>query len=132
MKKDKSPQHLHERLRVLATNIECFTCEKSLDGYQITNRYLVDKLLNALLVYSHQMVWDIRRTSDFYKMTPDDVIATFLQYEEHKKDAKRLIATYGGSSSSNLALNSNMTVTCFPLRTALIRALIILDCLASR
>ena len=106
MKKDETPQHLHERLKVLAANIECFTCEKSLEGYQITNGYLVDKLLTALLVYSQQMVWDIRRTPDFYKMTPDDVIATFLQYEEHKKDAKRLLALHGGSTSSNLALKA--------------------------
>src|SRR3954463_9917229 len=33
--------------------------------------------------------------------------ATFLQYEEHLKDSKRLLATYGGPSS-NLALKSSL------------------------
>ena len=41
-------------------------------------------------------------------MTSDDVIANFLQYEEHKKESRRLIATYGGPSSSNLALKAKI------------------------
>src|ERR1041385_6903742 len=52
------------------------------------------------IMYSHQMVWELRRMPDFFKMTPDDVIATFLQYEEHLRESKRLIATYGGPSSN--------------------------------
>src|ERR1041385_3279383 len=52
MKKDEMPQQLHMRFRVLSAHVQSFTCEKSLDGYQITNRYLVDKMLNALMVYS--------------------------------------------------------------------------------
>ena len=107
MKKDETPQQLHMRLKVLSAHVQSFTCEKSLDGYQITNRYLVDKMLNALMVYSHQMVWELRRMPDFFKMTPDDVIATFLQYEEHLKESKRLLATYGGPSS-NLALKAKI------------------------
>src|SRR3954447_9779318 len=103
MKKDETPQKLHMRLKFLSAHVQSFTCEKSLDGYQITNRYLVDKMLNALLVYSPQMVWNLRRTPDFFKITPDDVIATFLQYEEHLKESKRLLVTYGGPSP-NLAL----------------------------
>src|SRR3954469_6462479 len=107
MKKDETPQQLHMRIKVLSAHVQSFTCEKSLDGYQITNRYLVDKMLNALLVYSPQMVWELRRTPDFFKMTPDDVIATFLQYEEHLKESKRLLATYGGPSS-NIALKARL------------------------
>src|ERR1041385_6699370 len=107
MKKDETPQQLHMRLKVLSAHVQSFTCEKSLDGYQITNRYLVDKMLNALMVYSHQMVWESRRMPDFFKMTSDDVIATFLQYEEHLKESKRLLATYGGPSS-NLALKARL------------------------
>ena len=95
------------RLKVLSAHVQSFTCEKTLDGYQITNRYLVDKMLNALLVYSPQMVWELRRMPDFFKMTPNDVIATFLQYEEHLKESKRLLATYG-SPSSNLALKARL------------------------
>src|ERR1041385_3795962 len=91
--------------KFFSAHVQSFTCEKSLDGYQITNRYLVDKMLNALMVYSHQMVWELRRMPDFFKMTLDDVIATFLQYEEHLKDSKRLLATYGGPSS-NLSLKA--------------------------
>src|ERR1041385_667868 len=105
MKKDEMPQQLHMRLKVLSAHVQSFTCEKSLDGYQITNRYLVDKMLNALMVYSRQMVWELMRMPDFFKMTPDDVIATFLQYEEHLKESKRLLATYCGPSS-NLALKA--------------------------
>ena len=108
MKKDETPQQLHMRLKVLAAHVHSFTCEKSKDGYQITNRYLVDKMLNALMVYSQQMVWELRRMPDFFTMTPDDVIATFLQYEEHLKESKRLLATYGGPSS-NLALKAKLT-----------------------
>src|SRR3954462_5507030 len=107
MKKDETPQQLHMRLKVLSAHVQSLTCEKSLDGYQITNRYLVDKMLNALLVYSPEMVWELRRTPDFFKMTPDDVIATFLQYEEHLKESKSLLATYGGPSS-NLALKARL------------------------
>src|SRR3954469_21555827 len=107
IKKDETPQQLHMRLKVLSTHVQSFTCEKSLDGYQITKRYLVDKMLNALMVYSRQMVWELRRMPDFLKMTPDDVIATFLQYEEHLKESKRLLATYGGPSS-NLALKARL------------------------
>src|SRR4051812_44420121 len=107
MKKDETPQQLHMRLKVLSAHVQSFTCENSLYGYQITNHYLVDKMLNSLLVYSPQMVWELRRTPDFFKMTPDDVIATFLQYEEHLKESKRLLATYGGPSS-NLALKARL------------------------
>src|SRR4051812_28065474 len=53
------------------------------------------------------MVWELRRMADFFKMTPNDVIATFLQYEEHLKEFKRLLATYGGPSS-NLALKARL------------------------
>src|SRR3954470_4411258 len=88
MKKDETPQQLHMHLNVLSAHVQSFTCDKSLDGYQITNRYLVDKMLNALMVYSHQMVWELRRMPDLFKMTPDDVIATFLQYEEHLKSSR--------------------------------------------
>src|SRR4051812_22545550 len=101
MKKDETPQQLHMRLKFLAAHVHSFTCEKSLDGYEIANRYLVDKMLNALMVYSHQMM------HDFFKMTLDDVIATFWQYEEHPKEPKRLLATYGGPSSS-LALKARL------------------------
>src|SRR3954470_2662249 len=94
-------------LKVLSAHVQSFTCEKSLDGYQITNHYLVDNMLNALMVYSHQMVWELRRMPDFFKMTPDDVISTFLQYEEHLQESKRLLATYGGPSS-NLALKARL------------------------
>src|SRR3954469_15077152 len=107
MKKDETPQQLHMRLEVLSAHVQSFICEKSLDGYQITNRYLVDKMLNALLVYSPQMVWELRRMPDFFKMIPNDVIATFLQYEEHLKESKRLLATYGGPSS-NIALKAKL------------------------
>src|ERR1041384_2588140 len=107
MKKDETPQQLHMRLKVLSAHVQSFTCEKSLDGYQITNRYLVDKMLNALMVYSNKMVWELRRMPDFFKMTPDDVIATFVQYEEHLKESKRLLTTYGGPSS-NLALKARL------------------------
>src|SRR3954464_12549493 len=64
-------------------------------------------MLNALMVYYHQMVWEWKHMTDFFKMTPDDVIATFLQYEEHLKESKRLLATYGGPSS-NLALKARL------------------------
>ena len=53
------------------------------------------------------MVWELRRMPDFFKMTPDDVIATLLQYEEHLKESKRLLATYGGPSS-NLSLKARL------------------------
>src|SRR4051812_26512822 len=53
------------------------------------------------------MVWELRRTPDFFKMAPDDVIATFLQYEEHLKESKKLLATYGGPSS-NIALKARL------------------------
>ena len=65
MKTDETPQQLHMRLKVLSAHVQSFTCEKSLDGYQITNHYLVDKLLNALLVYSNQMMWDLKHTQNF-------------------------------------------------------------------
>ena len=104
MKKDETSQQLHERLQALSAQINCFTCEKTLDGYNLTNRYLVEKLLTALVVYAPQMVWEIRRSPDLYKMTLDDVIATFLQYEEHKKESKRLMNLYGSPTSSNANL----------------------------
>src|SRR4051812_27472478 len=107
MKKDETPQQLHMRLKVLSAHVQSFTCEKSLDGYQITNYYLLNKMLNALMVYSHQMVWELRRMPDLFKMTPDDVISTFLQYEELLKESKRLLTMYGGPSS-NLALKARL------------------------
>src|SRR4051812_34505659 len=64
-------------------------------------------MLNSLMVYSHQLVWELRRMPKFFKMTPDDVIATFFQYEEHLKESKRLLSTYGGPSS-NLALKARL------------------------
>src|SRR3954463_11366598 len=54
MNKDEMPQQLHMRLKVLSAHVQSFTCENSLDGYQTTNRYLVDKMLNTLMLYSRQ------------------------------------------------------------------------------
>src|SRR4051812_27235610 len=67
MKKYEMPQQLHMRLKVLSAHVQSFTCEKTLDGYQITNWYLVEKMVNALLVYSSQMVWELRHTPEFFK-----------------------------------------------------------------
>ena len=47
MKKDEMPQILHVSLKTLSSHVHSFTCEKSLDGYQITNRYLVDKIFEC-------------------------------------------------------------------------------------
>ena len=48
----------------------------------MTKKFLVDKLLNALAPYHHQMVWDIRGKYGFKDMSPDDVISTFQFFEE--------------------------------------------------
>ena len=71
------------RLKVLSAYVQSPTCEKTLDGYEITNRYLVDKMLNALLAYSPQMAWELRRTPDFFKITLDDVIALIHAHSKY-------------------------------------------------
>ena len=70
-------------IKVLSVHFQSFTCEKTLDGYQITNWYLVDKMLNALLAYSPQMAWELRRTPDFFKITLDDVIALIHAHSKY-------------------------------------------------
>ena len=75
MEKGESPKQLLERLMNLTADIESCECDKTQDGFNLTMRFLVDKLLHALAPYHHQMVWDIHH--GFKEMTPDDIISTF-------------------------------------------------------
>ena len=107
MEKGENPKHLHERLMTLAAEIESYDCDKSQDGFNLSKRFLVDKLLNALAPYHHQMVWDIRIEHGFKDMSPDDVISTFQLFEESKANATRHLAMHGSSSpKTNLALKA--------------------------
>lgn len=51
---------------------------KSNDGFTITNRLLVEKLLTPHAPRYEDMVFHIRHEYGFPKMNPHDVIATFL------------------------------------------------------
>ena len=107
MEKGETPKHLLERLMTLAADIESYDCDKSQDGFNMTKKFLVDKLLNALAPYHHQMVWDIRGKYGFKDMSPDDVISTFQLFEESKANAIRHLAMHGVSSpKTNLALKA--------------------------
>ena len=67
----------------------------------------MDKLLDALAPYHHQMVWDIRQHHGFKEMTPDDTISTFQLLEKSKANATKHLAMHGSSTSKfNLALKA--------------------------
>src|SRR5215216_5049993 len=107
MEKGESPKQLLERLTTLTANIESCDCDKSQDGFNLTKRFLVDKLLHALAPYHHQMMWDIRQHHGFKEMTPDDIISTFQLFEELKANATKHLAMHGTSTSKiNLALKT--------------------------
>ena len=53
MEKGESPKKLLERLMTLTTDIESSECDKTQDGFNLTKRFLVDKLLHALAPYHH-------------------------------------------------------------------------------
>lgn len=80
MEKGESPKKLLERLMTLTANIESCECDKTQDGFNLTKRFLVDKLLHALAPYHHQMVWGIRKHHGFKEMTSGDIISTFQQF----------------------------------------------------
>jgi hypothetical protein len=107
MEKGESPKHLLERLMTLSADIESYDCDKTQDGFNLTKRFLVDKLLNALAPYHHQMVWDIRHQYGFKEMSPDDIISTFQLFEESKANATKHLAMHGTSTpKTNLALKA--------------------------
>jgi hypothetical protein len=107
MEKGESPMHLLERLMTLAADIESYDCDKTQDGFNLTKQFLVDKLLNALAPYHHQMVWDIRHHYGFKEMSPDDIISTFQLFEESKANATKHLAMHGTSRpKTNLALKA--------------------------
>ena len=107
MEKGESPKQLLERLMTLTADIESCECDKTQDGFNLTKRFLVDKLLHALAPYHHQMVWDIRQHHGFKEMTPDDIISTFQLFEESKANATKHLAMHGTSTSKiNLALKA--------------------------
>ena len=108
MEKGESPKQLLEHLMTLTSDIESCECDKTRDGFNLTKRFLVDKLLHALAPYHHQMVWDIRQHHEFKEMTLDDIISTFQLFEESKENATKHIAMHGTSTSKiNLALKGN-------------------------
>ena len=48
MEKYESPKQLLERLMTLTADIESCECDKTQDGFNLTKRFLMDKLLHAL------------------------------------------------------------------------------------
>ena len=94
-------------MMTLTSDIESCDCDKTQDGFNLTKRFLVDKLLHALALYHHQMVWDIKQHHGFKEMTPDDIISTFQLFEESKANATRHLAMHGNSTPvTNLALKA--------------------------
>ena len=57
MEKGESPKQLLERLMTLTADNESCDCDKTQDGFNLTKQFLVDKLLRALALYHHQIVW---------------------------------------------------------------------------
>ena len=53
MEKGESPKQLLEHLMTLTSDIESCECDKTQDGFNLTKRFLVDKLLHALTLYHH-------------------------------------------------------------------------------
>ena len=51
MQKGESPNQLLERLMTHTADIESCECDKTQDGFNLTKRFLVDKLLHALALY---------------------------------------------------------------------------------
>ena len=90
MEKGETPNQLLERLMTLTADIESCECDKTQDGFNMTKRFLVDKLLHALAPYHHQMVWDIRQHHAFKEMTTDDIISTFQLFEESKMPERHI------------------------------------------
>ena len=107
MEKGEPPKQLLERLVTLTADIESCECDKTQDGFNLTKRFLVDKLLHALASYHHQMVWDIRKHHGFKEMTQDDIISTLQLSEESKANATKHLAMHGTPTSKiNLALKA--------------------------
>ena len=95
--KDESPQDLNECLNTLASQIKSFEHERGDDGFTITGKFLVDKLLTALAPRYKNMVWSIRREHGFSTMTLDNLIGTILQYDEHELNGKKQLVMQEGS-----------------------------------
>ena len=100
MEKGETPNQLLERLMTLTTDIESCECDKTQDGFNLTKRFLVDKVLHDLAPYHHQMVWDIRQHHAFKEMTTDDIISTFQLFEESKANATKHLAMHGSPQIS--------------------------------
>ena len=105
MEKDETPNQLLEHLMTLTADIEACECDKTRDGFNLTKRFLVDKLLHALAPYHNQIVWYIIQHHGFKETTPDDIISTFQLFEESKANATKHLAMHGTLTSKiNLAL----------------------------
>lgn len=70
MEPNKKPQALLNHLNVLMVKLQSFECDKEDDGFIITNRSLVSKLLNALAPHHGDMVFNIQQRSDFAHINP--------------------------------------------------------------
>ena len=88
----------------LSADIESCECDKAQDGFSLTKRFLVDKLLHALAISSSNGV-EHNKTPWIQEMTLDDIISTFQLFEESKANATKHLAMHGTSTSKiNLAL----------------------------
>ncbi|XP_044340537.1 uncharacterized protein [Triticum aestivum] len=79
---DESPSDMYTRLNNLANEMKGLGCK------EMTDSYLVEKMLFAMTPRNPTMVFLIHQKHDFELLTPREVLATFLLYGGEQKESK--------------------------------------------
>ncbi|XP_037441107.1 uncharacterized protein LOC119309158 [Triticum dicoccoides] len=79
---DESPSDMYTRLNNLANEMKGLGCK------EMTDSYLVEKMLFAMTPRNPTMVFLIHQKHNFELLTPQEVLATFLLYGGEQKEPK--------------------------------------------
>jgi hypothetical protein len=89
----ETPQDMYTRLNKFVNDMKGLGCK------EMTDSYVVRKMLRVMTPSNSTLVTLIRGKPNFEQLTPRDVLATFLLYDMVQKDSK--IVSHYASPSSN-------------------------------
>uniref|UniRef100_A0ACD5X048 Uncharacterized protein n=1 Tax=Avena sativa TaxID=4498 RepID=A0ACD5X048_AVESA len=100
--KHETPNDMYTRLNNLANEMKGLGCK------EMTDSYVVRKMLHVMTPRNSALVTLIREMPSFEQLTPQDVLATFLLYDMVQKEYKTV--SYGSPSSSKISLKAKLVL----------------------
>ncbi|KAM0838547.1 hypothetical protein ACQ4PT_060911 [Festuca glaucescens] len=91
--KHETPSGMYTRLNNLVNERKGLGCK------EMTDSYVVRKMLRVMIPRNSSLVTLIREKPNFEQLTPRDVLATFLLYDVVRKES-RIVSDYASPSSS--------------------------------